>query len=196
MVVLAPQYLGSVEYYAAMATADVAVIDMDMRFDKRVKSVHRTVIAGNRGPIQLTVPIRHPKGTDIDRPLRWSDILVSDHNHWWTEHAAALESAYGRCPYFEHYYPDIHALLTDRWVDRPVTELDCALDAVIRRQTGIQTRLSVTIPAGAEGYTDLRRANVAELYPTAPYRQIRQESMGFIAHMSVLDRLFNLGPNA
>lgn len=211
VVVLPPRYLGSVEYYAAMAAANVAVIDINMRYDKRRKDVHRCTIAGTHGPLQLTVPVNTPHGlTDASgarRVLTWQDIPVSAHNHWWTLHQNALESAYGRCPYFEHYYPDIRAILDDRWVGQPVTLLDTALDALIRRQLGLTTRLSATIPLGQA----VTPAQPSECIPTGhavtpvradiesiqvePYRQLRQDTQGFMPHMSILDLLFNLGPN-
>lgn len=194
MLVLAPQYMGSVEYYATMAAHSVAVIDVAMRHDKRFKSAHRTVIAGNAGPLQLTVPVVHGPGQHT-----WQDVAVSDHNKWWHQHRTAIESAYGRCPYFEHYYPEIAALLTEDAVGQSVVTLDTRLDATLRRLLGITTRLSATVPPGTDPatVTDLRDpARLTQDHRVAPYRQLRQDTLGFLPHMSVLDILFNLGPNA
>ena len=44
-VMLSPAYYGSVDYYATLAKYGKAVIDYSSRFDKRLKSTHRTVIA-------------------------------------------------------------------------------------------------------------------------------------------------------
>ena len=41
-ILLPPQMLGSVDYYAAIAAFENVVVDTSMRFDKRFKSTHRT----------------------------------------------------------------------------------------------------------------------------------------------------------
>lgn len=190
-VILAPRYLGTVEYYAAMASCPVAVIDVAMRHDKRFKHAHRTVIAGNAGPLQLTVPVAHGPGQ-----VTWQHVAVSDHNHWWEQHTAAIASAYGRCPYFEHYFPLISGFLTAEAAGQSVVSLDTRLDAAIRRILGMPTRLSATVPAGVEAI-DLRTdAALSAAFSVAPYRQLRQDKFGFLPGMSILDIIFNLGPNA
>lgn len=44
----------------------------------------------------------------------------------------------------------------------------------------------------APGAIDLRRIGVA--LPAQPYWQVRGETLGFIPELSVIDMLFNLGP--
>ena len=186
-VILPPQYLGTAGYYALMASSPVAVIDTAMRYDKRFKSAHRTVIAGNSGPVTLTVPVTHTPGART-----WDDVRISSHGHWWTVHTGAIESAYGRTPYFEHFFPALQPLLSEKAVGMPVALFDCIIDATIRQLLGITTRLSTTTPPGTpdELIADYRRTPIPDV---APYPQLRQDTLGFIPSLSVLDPLFNLG---
>ncbi|MCC8118274.1 MAG: WbqC family protein, partial [Bacteroidales bacterium] len=59
--IFAPQYYGTIQYYATMARYAHAIVDLDLRYDKRFKSVHRCQIIDTRGPLTLTVPVSKPK---------------------------------------------------------------------------------------------------------------------------------------
>lgn len=186
---LPPQYLGSVGYYALMAAYESAVIDISMRYDKRFKSAHRCEIASTHGRMTLTVPVG--KASLLGKG--WNQAPVSDHGEWWSDHIVSLESAYGRTPFFEYYVDRIRP-----WLSRPqgitVGELDAALDGEIRRMLHLDTRVSYSIADAPRGYADYRRSMPS--LPTPPYYQVRADRLGFISGMSILDLIFNLGPEA
>lgn len=186
-------FCADVAYYAALASYPVAAIDTSIRYDKRAKQTHRTTIASTHGPLTLTVPVGKPEAT---HGARWSDILVSPHGDWWHIHTTALESAYGRTPFFEYYADMILPLIGENSVNKPVTELNKSLDGVIRSILGINTVISpVSEIDSALTVHDYRRAlPVLEHQP--PYYQVRADKLGFIPSMSILDLIFNLGPEA
>lgn len=176
-ILLPPQYLGKAAYYRVMATAPLAVIDTATRHDKRFKSVHRTTILSPGGkPVTLTVPVTHTPGARI-----WEDIRVSPHGHWWTVHAGAIESAYGRTPYFEYYYPLLRPLLDSSAAGMPITLFTSMIDAALRGMLGIDTPVSATLPPGldAAAVTDMRGCR-----------------FGAGDEPSVLHHIFTYGPQA
>ncbi|MDE5785701.1 MAG: WbqC family protein, partial [Duncaniella sp.] len=122
------RYCGTTDYYAAIASFGQSVVMADARYDKRQKAVHRTDIADVNGQLRLTVPTAKPEST---AGTRWSDIKVSPHGNWPDVHRTALESAYGRTPYFEFYAQRFLPLLVAQ--DQPVVELNASIDAEIRR---------------------------------------------------------------
>ena len=136
--VVAPMLFGPVEYYAAVARYGATVIDRDLRYDKRNKAVHRYDIADTRGRLTLTVPVSKP-ATEREGQRLWADMQVSAHGRWWEVHATALESAYGRTPYFEHYFPKFEALFAARPLAEPEGVVDLCLraDAIVREILGI-----------------------------------------------------------
>lgn len=182
-----PQYLGCVGYYTAMSAYDLVVIDYDMRYDKRQKSVHRTNIADTRGVLTLTLPVSHSAGTE-----RWSDVTISAHGNWWDVQRGAIESAYGRTPFFEYYFDRFKPFFTAQVPGTKLVNHLAAIDAVIREILGIRTRVSATLPPNInpEDVVDLRKANFAE-YPCEPYPQIRAARLGFIPNLSIIDKIFN-----
>lgn len=150
------------------------------RFNKRCKEAHRCVIADTRGPLELTVPVSKPYGRT------WADTGVSLHGRWWEVMAMALESAYGRTPFFEFYADDFLGIIRRPEEFTTVAELNLKFDAAIRRAIGV----SVPVEVAPEG---VRPAELTPWEP-GPYWQVRAQSLGFLPGLSVLDMVFNLGP--
>ncbi|MBD5255490.1 MAG: WbqC family protein [Barnesiella sp.] len=191
-ILLPPQMLGSVDYYAAIAAFENVVVDTSMRFDKRFKSTHRTTIADANGTMMLTVPIVRPQSLST---ALWSDIKVSDHNAWWNLMMTALRSAYGRTPYYEYYDDDFQQLIGPHAAGMTLMEFDRQLDMLVRRLAGITSNV-VYAPARTivDGdVADYRRKPIDFTHPVA-YYQVRALRHGFISGLSIVDLLFNLGP--
>lgn len=141
MPVLAPP----VEWYRTLAEADVAVLDADIRYDKRAKAMHRFNIITRTGPASITVPVSRPDGIE-GRPLRWSDIRVSPHNHWWQQAVSTLATVYGPSPYYDYLMPEFAQFFSEAAVGRSVIDYNLAFDATVRRLLGLSTRITCALP--------------------------------------------------
>lgn len=194
---LRPELFGSVDRYILMSRYGRVAVDVDMPYDKRVKATHRFTIADTRGAVNVTVPTVHPSkhhGTLV------SDILLSDHSPWWQTVMTALESAYGRTPFFEFYADDFARLFTSRRVGTPLVDFCRDADLTVCRLIGLDMPAYVGVEAvasavAAGGMTD-RRRGVPEVSDFTPYYQVRAEKLGFLPHLSIVDLLFNLGSEA
>lgn len=194
--IMPPQFCGGIGYYALMSAYTRVVIDRKMRYDKRMKSTHRHTIADTRGPLTLTVPVEKPPKTSGST---WDDISVSLHGDWWNVHRTSLESAYGRTPYFE-FYIDRFLPFYNGWGktghDMSLMNLDCGIDRVIREILGIDSKVSYdTATASDKSVTDDYRQSQPAM-PVVLYYQIRDSRLGFIAGLSILDLIFNMGPES
>ena len=183
---LPPAFCAPAARFAVIAAHGGRVaVDAGRRFDKRFKSTHRCTIADVRGPLMLTVPIDKPA---CYRTASWGDITVSSHGNWPPVMVTALESAYGRTPFFEFYIDRIAPLLLSA-PGRRLVDLDHDLEALICR--------FLSIPYISDcGNGDL--VDAPEIPSPAleePYWQVRADKLGFIPGLSVLDVLFNLGPD-
>ncbi len=190
-VILSPAYLGSIDYYALMAAYGNKCIDVTQRFNKRLKSTHRTVIADTHGLLTLTVPIEKPAASHAG----WNDIHVSGHGEWWKNHLEALRSAYGRTPFFEFYIDRFMPLLSADSVGMAITDFDRQLDGIVRDILGIgcvSYASPDTLPEGSR--CDMRGKELS--MPVVTYYQVRSHKHGFIPHLSVVDLIFNMGPES
>lgn len=171
------------EYYRMIALHPGAVaIAVGERFNKRCKAAHRFAIADTRGLIELTVPIEKPYG------LTWDDTRISLHGNWWELMARALESAYGRTPYFEFYADDFIPLISNPEKFGSVASLCLDFTRTICRILNIQKNIEQTS-------ANVTPAEITKWQP-APYWQVRADKLGFIAGLSILDLIFNVGPEA
>ncbi|MDE5595595.1 MAG: WbqC family protein [Muribaculaceae bacterium] len=187
----APQYFGSVDYYALLSSFATVYVDIDMPADKRFKSAHRCTIVDTRDEIMLTVPIVPPHGRHS-----WNETPVSTHGKWWHVHRTALESAYGRTPFFEYYIDRFTEIFDADYGDDAVSvgTLDRRCDTIVRDIIGIDNEVIYGCPAEAVD-NDFRRCKSISLQPVE-YYQLRADRLGFRHNMSIVDLIFNVGPEA
>lgn len=181
-------------YYAEVARHGNLMIDCAVPYDKRRKDTHRCDIADTRGVLSLTVPVVKP---DFNSRPTWNEVGISTHGQWWDKHLTALESAYGRTPYFEFYIDRLKPFFSHDTADRygNIAALDKAVNAEICDILGLKAPTYTFGSTDCENTIDLRKENfIADNQPQ--YYQIRQSSLGFIPNLSILDLIFNLGPES
>lgn len=192
-VVLPPRLFAPIGWYAALAACGHAVVDTARRYDRREKAVHRYDIVDVRGPLSLTVPVTGPAACE-GHPT-WDDVKLSRHGRWWHVHRVTLESAYGRTPYFEFVIDRFSSLLDDPGEQSP-SALDYArrADEAVRSFLGLETVVEWRPASEA----DIRRHDLRRRLPDTsempPYFQVRASALGFVPSLSILDAVFNLGP--
>lgn len=195
--VFPPSFCGGVGMYATAWSAGSYSIDWATPFDKRLKSSHRFSIADTHGRLDLTVPVSKPGSSRC----RWDEIAVSTHGGWWDVHRVALESAYGRTPYFEFYIDRFLPMLTHGAVDRYplIKDLSMVWEREISDILGLALRETATDGDAPDEAFTVTGADVPSPVTEAelpPYRQVRDDRLGFITGLSVLDLIFNLGPES
>lgn len=184
------QLFGSTAYYRAAARYGATAVDFSMRADKRFKSAHRYKIIDTRGELSLTVPVCHLSGN-----RGWDEVAISDHGQWWKLHLTALESAYSRTPFFEFYIDRFLPLLADPAESefKDIGSLCHRADSLVRNILDLPESLDpLQLP---EGYADLRHEKF-DASDLQPYWQIRADRLGFHPNLSILDMIFNIGPES
>ena len=192
---LAPRLCGSTTYYAALAAYGNVCIDFGMPYDKRQKLTHRFDICDTHGQRSIVVPVSRPD--NVAGRLRWSDILVSEHGQWWNVARTTLESAYGRTPFFEYYSNDILPLFSPEAAGDQLQKLIERTDAAIIRMLGLTSvrMIPYADTSRFDNVDDLRRSIPGNI-EAIPYWQVRDCRFGFLPDMTILDLLFNMGPEA
>lgn len=143
--------------------------------------------------LDLIVPVQKGKTR-----LATSEVTVSHHHDWKREHLQAIKSAYGKSPFFDHYFPQIENLYQN-----PQDVLfNWALQSIkwAEKAIGFEAKVSVEQNDAA---TDLKgtmhpkeRYRKPDLqFEASPYFQCFEHS-GFVPNLSILDLVFNEGPNS
>ncbi|MDE7409153.1 MAG: WbqC family protein [Muribaculaceae bacterium] len=146
----------------------------------KTRDYTRTLIESNSPEgMVLTVPV--VGGSSAAKRLKPEDLEVSDHGDWTRIHLGAIEAAYGREPYFQHFFPEIASVIAQ--YPQQLVGLNVLL---------MEKMISfIGYPDAIEDIRNLRKANPERC--EAIYR--RMEAKVNPDH-SFIEPLFRLGPDA
>lgn len=158
----------------------------------------------------LSYPIIHEGGT---HKIPISDIRIDWSTPWMVQHQRAIVSAYRTSAYFEYYQDELFEIMDRR--QEKLIDLNTDLLRFFIEKTGLSVDLRMTEEYSPEGLIkgpegmdiqcdDLRetihpkRPNriLADLDLEKPYFQVFSRKYGFQSDLSVMDLLFNEGPDS
>lgn len=213
MVLLTTAYFPPIEYLAAIAN--------ECRFNPGMTVVEPAVVYieacehyvkqswRNRcrfyaadGAQTLNFPVRHE---DFGKPI--SQMRIDWKTDWLTRHERAIISAYRTSPYFEYYQDELFAILDSR--PELMLDFNTQILRFFLRKTGIPADIRFTseweaVTIEGDKVTDLREAIhpkrpntiLKDLGLERPYWQVFSPKYGFIPGLSIMDLLFNEGPDS
>ena len=179
---------------------------------------NRCRILTSNGPENLNVPVVHENGT-FALPIK--EIRVEYTTPWVQRTERAIESAYSSSPFFIYYKDELFAILDShpatlwelnrRLIDFFCTKIGIAPQIIETTDycvpaTVIPNPPSAVIPnpEGVKESSDYRtmihpkRANtiLRDLGLERPYWQVFKDKFGFVPGLSIMDLLFNEGPES
>lgn len=190
-----PLYLAPVPLYTSLYGADGLIIDGCSPFVKQTFR-SRAIIATEGGTQSLTIPVVHDGGRTAMR-----DVRISEHGNWRRQHWNALVSAYRKSPFFDYYADDFAHFYEEK--DGFLMDFNIRQHNVISELLGLQHTLTTNdeksvFPCGT--IEDIRHiaepervADVSDI-KSIPYYQVFMQRHGFIPNLSIVDLLFNMGP--
>ena len=194
-VLLSTTYFGPIQWYQKLYRAEHVEIEQWESFQKQTYR-NRCLIATANGVQALTVPVEHG-----DSPLI-KDIRLSDHGNWRHLHWNALQSAYGESPFFEYYQDDIRPFFERHWTF--LLDFNDEIRQKMCELIDIQPNVSYTegfIPE--ESPLTSYRTAISPKHPQDDpdfqpkrYYQVYDQKHGFLPNLSILDLLFNMGPES
>ena len=185
-----PLYLAPVPLYARLYASDGIIIDGSSPFVKQTFR-NRAVIATENGTQALTIPIVH-NGNQAMR-----DVRISEHGNWRHLHWNAIVSAYRKSPFFDYYADDFAHFYQER--DGFLMDFNMRLHAVVCELLGLDRKAVDTPDSAVEELRHIAEPKALatiEGYFPEPYYQVFAARHGFIPNLSIIDLLFNMGPEA
>ena len=198
-ILLSSAYLPPVQYFAHLQSAEQVWIEQYDHYQKQTYR-NRCVIAAPDGPLSLTVPIEKPN----TQKAFMRDIRISDHGNWRHLHWNAIESAYNHTPFFEYYKDDFRPFYEKKFdflvdYNEQLCQLVCQLidiDTSFQRTESYVVESSNTIIDLRDAIHPKKEVMDDASFSAVPYYQVFQERLGFLPNLSIIDLLFNMGPEA
>lgn len=182
-------YFGPIYYYGAFVQTDSPIIDVHEHFIKQTLRSRMRILAAN-GQLTLSIPIQH---TGKKQPMNQVEI---DHaENWQTNHLRSLSSAYNASPYFQYYYDDLAEYYNTKFTF--LTEALLASHQITAKLMGMELtykKSQAFYPYDNEDFRTLFSNKSFSGYSEPTYTQVFSYKFGFTQALSVLDLLFNLGP--
>ncbi len=176
-----PYYLPSADYILYCMKSNSWNVPVHMPYDKKLK-LNRCLLASSQGPLFLSIPLtggRNQRGA-------LSDVLIDTNHKWKREHEHSIKTIYGKSPFFIYYFDEIAAQMQSD--ENRLLTFNCNLINVLLKQL----RLDVTLNMDASDQKDMSKVSLS----TIRYRQLFEDKAGFLPGCSVIDLLFNHGPDA
>lgn len=188
-------YLGPIQLYTKLYSYPEIMLEVQENYLKQTYR-NRCIIAAANGAQALTVPIEKPQTLKC----LTKDIRISDHGNWRHLHWNALVSAYNMSPFFEYYEDDFAPFYEKKYeflldFNETLREVVCELidmqpnirETTEYRHTAEHDFRNIISPKGTQTDND---------FVPAEYYQVFKNKYGFLSNLSIVDLLFNMGPES
>lgn len=190
-------YFPPVNYISLFCAAKKVYIEREENYTKQTYR-NRCKICSANGPLILTVPILG--GSFHKKPVK--DIKVDYSKRWQQIHLRALLSSYKSSPFFEYYFTLVEKVITSNHsflLDLNLNSLEVVMEA-----TGIKIPVEYTsefVKDPPEHLDYRNRISPKIKNDDSPaglkrYNQVFEDRYGFIPGLSIIDLIFNAGPDA
>jgi len=191
--ILSTAYYPPVQYFAELLKSGKVFIEQHETYPKQTYR-NRCYIYSANGVIPLSIPVERGSFHKV----KLKDIRIDNSRKWQREHIHAIRSAYNSSAFFEFY--------KDKILQPLYSEYDYLLDLnmeildVISNILEIEIRVYTTdsfIKEYDDNIRDLRYSlspKNESAYSSPEYFQVFSPSLGFKPNLSLIDLLFNMGP--
>jgi hypothetical protein len=189
---LSTAYLPPISYFRKLAMSETVFIEKHEHFVKQTYR-NRCTIYGANGVQSLSIPLvnTHEKTLITQKRIAYKE-------NWQNQHWRSIESAYRGSPYFIYYEDALKQFYEKRY--EFLFEYNTEILQTILKLLKLSTRIEFTkeyltnIDNDYRNLINPKTVGHREDFPT--YTQVFSQKHGFKPDLSIIDLIFNLGPEA
>lgn len=195
-VLLSANYLPPVSYFHAIAQNPVDILlDQHEHFPKQTYR-SRTQIATANGILNLIIPIEHGRKEHV----KMKEVKINYDHDWQRLHWASIQTAYRSSAYFEFYEDAFLPFYQNKFnylFDFNLEQLELVLKLLkIQREITRTESYSNDHPEALDFRKSIHPKKTSVYAAPKEYYQVFEERTGFQPNVSIIDLLFNQGPQS
>ena len=188
-ILLSTAYFPPVDYMAMIGKGN-SIIEVHESYSRQSYR-NRCIIPAANGKIALILPI-----DDADKEIEKIKILYKE--DWQKQHWKTIVSAYNNSPFFNFYSYRYEGFFSNKY--ELLFEFNSLILEQLCKDLGLEKPGKTTFwarsPENTEDFRNLIHPKKPSVLSIKPYYQVFSDKYGFTKNCSVLDLLFNLGPDA
>lgn len=194
-IVLPSFYLAPIAYYSHILQTDGEILLEKYEHFPKQTYRNRTSIYSPNGRLDLTIPVQKKKD---QKRTQTKDVKISNAYDWQRQHWMTIQTSYRRSAYFEFYEDDFVKFYNQEFAF--LFDFNQEFNELILRLLKIKVNFCFT-EAYEKNYPDLLDLRDAinpkkECSANKTYFQVFEPKNGFIPNLSIVDLLFNQGPQS
>jgi RecG-like helicase len=193
---LHPCYFGPVSQFVALTQAEKVIFENEDNYQKQTYR-NRMYIYGANGKLLLNIPIKHTGNKKQHQ--KYKEVRIENDFDWQKQHWRSLQTVYRTSPFFEFYEDEFAPLYHKKYEFLMDFNYDCLQLALESLQLDLSYTKTEEYKRKPQAILDVRHlvnAKGEKEYELEPYTQVFSTRFGYLNDLSIVDLIFNEGPNA
>ena len=186
--IIIPAYLPPISYFKNLITQNELSFCINTNYQKQTYR-NRCVIYGANGRQNLIIPIARNVIKREDKVVPIYNKIAWQKNHW-----KSIESAYKSSPFFEYYQDELKPF----FMEKHKLLFDYNVKLIIQIFSILDLSIKINEVNHIEDFKEINYLlnPKKDLTKFKFYNQVFQNKKGFQSDLSIIDLLFNLGPES